>query len=82
MTHIPAKNFPYHGFIRLPEVLELVPVGRSTWWAGVKAGRFPQPFKLGPRTTVWRADDIYEIISDPQKFFNYQLNLEAEEKKW
>lgn len=35
-----------------------VPVGRSTWWEGVKSGRFPQPIKLGPRITVWREEDI------------------------
>ena len=27
-----------------------------------KEGIFPQPVKLGPRTTVWRAEDIYEFI--------------------
>ena len=35
-----------------------VPVSKSTWWAGVKDGRFPKPIKLGPRTTVWDEADI------------------------
>jgi len=50
-------------FLRLPQVLELFPVSRSTWWRGVKDGIFPQPVKLTPRTTAWRLEDIQELIS-------------------
>ncbi|MDE2382808.1 MAG: AlpA family phage regulatory protein [Xanthomonadaceae bacterium] len=53
---------PETGFLRLPEVLKLYPVSRSTWWAGVRAGRFPQPVKIGERCTAWRAEDIRELI--------------------
>lgn len=48
--------------LRLRQVLKLVPVSRSTWWSGVKTGRFPQPIKLGPRTTAWRASDVLSLI--------------------
>lgn len=48
--------------LRLPEVLRLIPVGKSTWWAGVKSGRYPQPIKLGPGITVWRIADIHQLI--------------------
>ena len=48
--------------LRLPQVLQIIPVGKSTWWAGVKAGRYPQSLKLGPRTTVWREEDIKALI--------------------
>jgi prophage regulatory protein len=48
--------------LREKQVLEILPIGRSTWWAGVKAGRFPQPVKLGPRITAWRAEDINRLI--------------------
>ena len=41
-----------------------VPVGKSTWWEGVKSGRFPQPIKLGPRITVWRAEDIENLLNE------------------
>lgn len=54
-------NFPQIGFVRLNQILAPtgpIPVSKSSWWAGVKDGRFPQPQKLGPRTTVWRAEDI------------------------
>jgi len=40
----------------------MVPVSRSTWWQGVKDGRFPKPVKLGPRTTCWRESDIKDLL--------------------
>jgi len=41
-----------------------IPVGKSTWWEGVKSGRFPQPIKLGPRITVWREEDIDALLTN------------------
>ena len=48
--------------LRINQVLALVPVGRSSWWEGCRTGRYPKPIKLGPRTTVWRAEDIKAFI--------------------
>ena len=59
-------DFPRTGFVRLHSILSPhgpIPVGRTTWWAGVKSGRFPKPLKLGPRITVWRAEEIHELIA-------------------
>ncbi|MER8569069.1 AlpA family phage regulatory protein [Mesorhizobium sp. M0924] len=56
---------PATGFVRLASILAPhgpIPVSRSTWWAGVRAGKFPQSMKLGPRTTVWRVEDIRALI--------------------
>lgn len=56
---------PAAGFVRLASILAPtgpIPVGRSTWWAGVKSGRFPKPVKLGPRTTAWKVEDIRDLI--------------------
>jgi prophage regulatory protein len=60
------QSLPTTGFLRLPEVLQLIPVSKSTWWAGVKTGRFPKPVKLGERITAWRAEDIQAFIASPQ----------------
>lgn len=40
----------------------LIPVSRSSWWQGVKIGTYPKPVKLGPRTTAWRRDKIFNLI--------------------
>ena len=55
---------PETGFVRLPTILKLIPIGKSSWWAGVKNGRFPKPIKLGPRITAWRAEDIRQLIQE------------------
>lgn len=59
-SHLPAT-----GFVRLAAILGPrgpIPVSKSTWWAGVKSGRFPRPLKLGPRITVWRVEEIRALI--------------------
>ena len=69
-------NLPDTGFLRLPQIVgnskanppiaPLIPVGKSTWWEGVKSGRFPKPVKLGPRTTAWRVEDIRALIESAE----------------
>jgi predicted DNA-binding transcriptional regulator AlpA len=59
-----APALPATGFLRLPDVLRYYPVSRSTWWAGIRAGRYPQPVKLGERCTAWRAEDIRALIEN------------------
>jgi prophage regulatory protein len=64
-VNVARADFPRTGFVRLQSILAPcgpIPVGRTTWWAGVKSGRFPRPLKLGPRITVWRAEEIHELI--------------------
>ena len=54
---------PETGFVRLPEVLKVFPVSKSSWWAGVKEDRYPKPVKLGPKMTAWRVEDIRALIA-------------------
>jgi prophage regulatory protein len=56
--------------LRLKDILAPlgpIPMSKSTWWAGVKSGRYPQPVKLGPRITAWRAEDIDGLIRKASK---------------
>ena len=58
-------GLPETGLLRLKSILAPdgpIPVSKSTWWAGVKDGRFPKPQKLGARVTVWRVEDIRALI--------------------
>jgi prophage regulatory protein len=69
------SNLPKTGFVRLsqivgdmradPPMLPIIPISKSSWWAGVKEGRYPTPLKLSPRVTVWRVEDIREVIERP-----------------
>ena len=49
--------------LRLKQVLERVPVSKSSWWAGCKTGRYPAPRKLSERTTVWLESDIQAVVN-------------------
>jgi hypothetical protein len=64
------QSLPKTGFLRAAQILgsrkdgilPLIPVSPSTWWSGVKSGRFPKPVKLGDRITVWRVEDIRALL--------------------
>ena len=66
-------QLPETGFLRLPQIIgnpkatppipAIIPVKKSCWWDGVKAGRFPKPVKLGPRVTAWRVEHIRDLIA-------------------
>ena len=55
------------GFMRLPQVLEVIPVSKSTWWAGIKTGRFPKPYRLSPGITVWRREDVMSVLQNAKQ---------------
>lgn len=70
------RQLPETGYLRLSQIVgrpakgsepgspAIIPVSRSTWWAGVKSGRYPQPVRtLGQRITAWRVDDIRALIA-------------------
>ncbi len=59
------QSLPETGYIRLPDVLRLIPVSKSTWWVGIKAGRYPKGVKLSARVTAWRVEDICALIENP-----------------
>ena len=42
----------------------LIPISASTWWNGVKSGRFPAPVKLAGNITAWRAEDILRLVEE------------------
>jgi len=57
-------TIPETGFLRLPQILEVIPLGKSCWWNGVKSGRFPKPIRLSARCVAWKAEDIRDLIRE------------------
>ena len=47
-----------------PPVLPIIPISKSSWWDGINKGKYPKPIKLSENTTVWREDDIRELINN------------------
>ncbi len=60
---MPSACLPPEGFVRLPTVLQVLGIGRTSFWNGIKDGRYPRPVKLGARTAVWRVEDIRALIA-------------------
>lgn len=69
-------TLPETGYLRLwqiigkpatpktPAIPPIIPVSKSTWWAGVRSGRYPQPTRaLGCRITAWNVADIRLLIN-------------------
>ena len=63
-------SLPAIGYLRLVQIVgdkkadipAIIPVSKSTWWQGVKSGRYPKPVKLSKRCTAWRVEDIISLI--------------------
>ena len=68
-----SNQLPEKGFLRIcqivgdkkanPPIPAIIPIGRSSFLAGVKSGKFPQPVKLGIRTTAWKVEDIRNLVN-------------------
>jgi prophage regulatory protein len=61
-----SPDAPLPRFLRLREIVGpkgLIPVSRSTWWAGVRSGRFPKPVRLGARSVGWRESDLRDLAA-------------------
>lgn len=52
--------------IKLPQVLEMLPVSKATLWRYIKAGKFPEPRKLG-RSAFWIKEEAEKAIMDMVK---------------
>lgn len=67
------NTLPETGFLRLHQIIgdrkadpptpPIIPVSRSTWFHGIKSGRYPRSVKLGERCSAWRVEDIRALIA-------------------
>jgi prophage regulatory protein len=60
--YLPQNKTPSLGYMRLPQILDVLPIGRSTWWHWVSIGKAPQPVKLSRNISAWRISDIHALI--------------------
>jgi prophage regulatory protein len=65
-------QLPAIGYVKLRDIIGdrrrgisgVYPVSRSTWYAGVAAGRFPRPVKLAcGRAVAWAVEDVHALIA-------------------
>ena len=65
-----SSILPEEGYVRLSTILKVLPISKSTWWAGVKSGIYPKSYKLGSNITAWRAEDIKALMESFSKTQN------------
>lgn len=68
----PRGDLPSAGLARLEQIIgdpkaeppipPLVPVSKSTWWAGVRDGRFPPAIKVTKGVSAWRWEDLRRLL--------------------
>jgi predicted DNA-binding transcriptional regulator AlpA len=63
-------QLPETGFLRINQIVKIpgrseppiIPISRTSFLNGVKSGKYPQPVKLGERTTAWTVESIRALI--------------------
>ncbi|MHB8769513.1 MAG: helix-turn-helix transcriptional regulator [Syntrophales bacterium] len=63
-----------------PPIPAIIPVSRSTWYNGVKDGRFPQPVRLSTRCTAWRVEDIRALVSSMDPDYRQSAKVNSLDK--
>ena len=67
LEHLEADGLPAAGFVKLNQILTVIPKGRAAFLAGVAAGEIPRPYKIGARSVAWRVEDIRAWIASFQQ---------------
>jgi len=62
ITYIPAP-LPAEGFVRLPSVLALLGISKTTFLDGVKSGKYPEGKLLSPRCRVYPVSEIRALLA-------------------
>lgn len=55
------RGIPEQTMVRLPQVIEMVGLGKTAIYAHIKDGNFPKPAKFG-RVSVWRTSEVTDWI--------------------
>lgn len=70
-TNSNCAHFPHDGFVRVNQIIgdpnkgitPFFPVSRSQWFLGIKQGIYPAGIKVSERVTVWRAQDVRNLVN-------------------
>ncbi|MBT8633435.1 AlpA family phage regulatory protein [Polynucleobacter paneuropaeus] len=52
--------------MRIPQILEVMPISKSKFWLMVQKGEFPKPIKIG-RSSFWTIEQVQTFILDKAK---------------
>ena len=57
------KNSESEEYLRMPQLLKMLPISKATIWRKVRLGEFPQPIKLGYRISMWKKSEIIDFLN-------------------
>lgn len=82
------NTFPATGLVRIgqivgdpkatPPIQPFINTGKSTWYALVQKGIAPRPVKLGPRMSLWDAEEIRAFADGLKKKRDFANSTENE----
>ncbi|QWE19195.1 helix-turn-helix transcriptional regulator [Polynucleobacter corsicus] len=49
--------------MRIPQILEVMPISKSKFWLMVQKGEFPKPIKIG-RSSFWTIEQVQTFIRE------------------
>jgi prophage regulatory protein len=49
--------------MRIPQILEVMPISKSKFWLMVQKGEFPKPIKIG-RSSFWTIEQVQAFIRE------------------
>jgi len=56
--------------MRIPQILEIMPISRATFCSMVKNGEFPKPIKIG-RSSLWTQEQVQAYMRQKIKEAGY-----------
>jgi len=56
--------------MRIPQILEIMPISRATFCSMVKNGEFPKPIKIG-RLSLWTQEQVQAYMRQKVKEAGY-----------
>ena len=48
---------------RKRKIKGVLPMGRTSWYKGIKEGIYPAPVKLSERSVAWKSEDIEALLA-------------------
>jgi len=64
----PSTSKAPPAFYRLPDVIRITALSRSTIYRRIAEGRFPSPVHLGGRASAWPSAALQQWIDDPERY--------------
>lgn len=64
----PVTSKASPAFYRLPDVMRITALSRTTLYRRIAEGRFPSPVHLGGRASAWPSAALQAWIDDPEGY--------------